>query len=83
MCEAAEEFAPGKDTIYSLIRSGKLPAIDISNGRGERRRLVIDRAAMERFERERTAVPTASPPTAKRRPARWRESSNSFVDVAK
>jgi len=65
--EAAEELRVDTKKIYSLIRSRKLQAIDNSNGQGKRPRYVIDRAAMERFERERTTGPTASEPTAKRR----------------
>jgi hypothetical protein len=59
----------GVDTgkIIAWIRSGELAAIDASTRRNQRPRFLIDKCAIEAFERARAVVPVpASTPRRKR-----------------
>ena len=55
--------------IIGWIRSGELPAIDASTRRNQRPRYLIDRAAIEAFERSRAVVPPPSPAPRRKRAA--------------
>ena len=59
--EAAGRFGVTQHTVLSWIRSGELPAIDVSRKRGGRPSWRITPDALARFERARTAMPAPEP----------------------
>ena len=64
--ELGKQWGISPDKIVGFIRSGELPAIDISTNRDSPRpRYLIDRADIQAFEAARAVVPPA--PKIKRR----------------
>ena len=63
----AKQWGVSPDKIIAFIKSGELPAIDVSTNRGSPRpRFLIDIADVEAFEMSRAVIPPA-PKTKRRR----------------
>ncbi len=57
----AERWSVSDDTIRNLIRSGKLPAINIGNGPKGRQRFLISEDDIAVFEARHSTTPTQKP----------------------
>lgn len=57
------------EKIVAFIKSGELAAIDASTRRNQRPRYLIDKSAVEDFERRRAVVPKPEPAPRRKRSA--------------
>ena len=55
------------EKVVTFIKSGELAAIDASTRRNRRPRYLIDRSAIEDFERRRAVVPASAPAPRRKR----------------
>jgi excisionase family DNA binding protein len=68
----AHRFGCDKDTIYALIRSGRLPAFNIAKPGSKRATWRVSASAVDDFDRGQT---TTKPPT-KRRKSRAKQAAD-------
>ena len=74
--ELAERWRMDLDSVYALIKSGKLAAFDVSAPGSKRPSYRISAAEVERFEQGKPAAPPGRPRRKARRetrPAGWVE----------
>jgi len=65
--ELARQWGVTTEKILTFIRSGELAAIDASTRRNKRPRFLIDKSAIEDFERRRAVVPASTPAPRRKR----------------
>ncbi|MBL9165819.1 MAG: helix-turn-helix domain-containing protein [Planctomycetaceae bacterium] len=70
--QLAKRWGVSPEKIYTFIRSGELPAINLASRRGGRPRYSIDSAEVAAFERSRQVVtnPTRGAPRRKGTPVK-------------
>lgn len=79
LADIAERWCCCHSTVLAHVRSGRLPAIDISTNPSKRSRYVVRANDLEEFEHRRTVAPIEVTP--KRRRARIRPSQ--ILDIIK